>query len=315
MNEILPESQKPVNPESPSAPAGAPDPAPSRVFAPPSGGANPAGQGVSPSLDIYGHSSTRTYSPELNRQQKRLYHRALSWLNYAQGHQKQVLWVMLSSPVGADQSVLAYNHKRLRQEIERKKGFKGLEHLTVRTEEGNGVLHALWAWGARPGERQRQFYISQAWLSETWARISGAPVVWIKKVHDGDRDYKKIARYIVTQYVTEQQGFVNFSWSWWRTFGFPMGAIWSAFKQEFHGKERYFFWRKLMQGEDVIDDNFKRVNLSTIRRFYSRWRDGEAPENSYQEIRRWVGAQALKAPFSSYSLGDMAQTIVESLEG
>jgi hypothetical protein len=61
--------------------------------------------------------------------------------------------------------------------VEREFGFKGIEQFVLETTEGNGVLHMVWAWrGAR------SFYVPQAWLSEQWEKIHGAPVVWVRKM-------------------------------------------------------------------------------------------------------------------------------------
>jgi hypothetical protein len=132
-----------------------------------------------------------------------------------------VLWVTLSTAEGGQADKLTYHHKQLRQRIERQLGFRGLEYYQVRTEEGHGVLHIFWAWRVPDGERARRFWISQEWLSAQWQSLHGAPVVWIKAYQPGHRSRNRLSRYVISQYVQDQSGYVNMCWSWKRSLGFP----------------------------------------------------------------------------------------------
>lgn len=211
--------------------------------------------GGSPSFNnTLSSSNERIWS----RQQKRAYHRFLSLLRYWQAHGYQVLWVMLSTAEGGDGKSLAYNHQILRQRIERKLKYKRLEHCQVRTSEGHGVLHVLWAWRSSPGERGRSFYVGQKWLSEQWEEIHGAKVVWIKRMKLGAGSRRKVSKYCVTQYCAEQEGFEYMSWSWGRTFGFPLVAMWRSFKamwKEVNGSDRkkamYLWWEAFLGGQPL----------------------------------------------------------------
>jgi hypothetical protein len=125
----------------------------------------------------------------------------------------------------------SHRHKRLRQRIESQLGYRGLEYYQVRTSEGHGVLHVFWAWRVPPGERFRRFWISQEWLSAQWEQIHGAPIVWIKAYKPGRRSRNRLSRYVISQYVQDQCGYVNMCWSWKRSLGFPLGAVWGVLRK------------------------------------------------------------------------------------
>lgn len=167
---------------------------------------------------------------EWSRKQKRGYQRIRSLLWFWECHGFQVLWVMLSTAEGGDANKLSYRHKVLRQRMERQLGYEGIEHYQVRTEEGHGVLHIFWAWRPAPGARARRFWIDQRWLADQWNQIHGAPVVWVKAYRPGRRSRNRLSRYVISQYVQDQSGYVNMCWSWKRSLGFPLGAVWNALK-------------------------------------------------------------------------------------
>ena len=110
---------------------------------------------------------------------------------------------------GGNADKLTYRHKQLRQRIERQLGYEGLEYYQVRTEEGHGVLHIFSAWRVPDGERPRRFWISQEWLSAQWEALHGAPIVWIKAYKAGNRSRNRLSRYVISQYVQDQSGYVN----------------------------------------------------------------------------------------------------------
>ena len=171
-------------------------------------------------------SGGRPVRPEWSRKQKRGYQRVRSLLWFWEAHHFQVLWVTLSTAEGGQAEKLTYHHKQLRQRIERQLGFRGLEYYQVRTEEGHGVLHIFWAWRVPDGERARRFWISQEWLSAQWQSLHGAPVVWIKAYQPSHRSRNRLSRYVISQYVQDQCGYVNMCWSWKRSLGFPMRTLW-----------------------------------------------------------------------------------------
>lgn len=173
---------------------------------------------------------------EWSRKQKRGYQRIRSLLWFWECHGFQVLWIMLSTAEGGDASKLSYRHKLIRQRIERQLGYDGIEHYQVRTEEGHGVLHIFWAWRSAPGQRARRFWIDQRWLADQWNQVHGAPVVWVKAYRPGRRSRNRLSRYVISQYVQDQSGYVNMCWSWKRSLGFPIGAVWNTLKGMWRGR-------------------------------------------------------------------------------
>ncbi len=220
-------------------------------------------------------SSAKSTFPVWERQQKRGYHRIQSCLQYWQGNGYQVLWVMLSTANGGNAGNLAYHHQRLRQRIERKLGYQGVQHYQVRTAEGNGVLHAFWAWRAQDGFRQRSFYVKQAWLSRQWHDIHGAPIVWLARVRSGRVSRHELSRYCMAQYVSGQAGYQYMSWSWGRTFGFPLVACWRAFKElwyQFNGNRRlrglYLLWGAFLARGNIPLGGGYGLSMAMVRSGY-----------------------------------------------
>jgi hypothetical protein len=166
---------------------------------------------------------------------------------------------MLSTAKGGDANKLSRHHAELRRRVERVYGFTGLQFFQVQTSEGNGVLHVYWAWKAPEGYRGRPFIIPQAWLSEQWEKIHGAPYVWISRLKLGGRSSRRVTRYVVTQYVVNQEKegqscLVHMSWSWKRTFGFPLVKMWEAFKDTYTGPLRvglFEKWQRFLGGVPV----------------------------------------------------------------
>lgn len=189
----------------------------------------PAVAPSAPSLDKIGQGGT---SPEAQphrptkwtRQQRRLYQRVRSLFTYWESHGYQFLWVCLTTAPGGDASKLAYHHKRIRQQLDRKLDYKGVEFFQVETTEGCGVLHVVWAWKGK-----RSFYVPQDWLSAEWLRIHGASVVWVSRIGKTQTDRDKVGRYCVSQYCADQRGFVRFSYSWWSC-AFPLHTSWERLK-------------------------------------------------------------------------------------
>jgi len=168
--------------------------------------------------------------PVWSRQQKRIFQRTKSLLLYWEGANYDVLWVVLTTSKGGTAKKLAYHHKMLRNRIERKLGYKGVEFLHVETAEGNGVLHVMWAWKRPHGKSRGVFYIDQEWLSQQWQDIHGAAYVFIKRYRGGKPSSTKVSRYLVSQYVSNQDALVRVSWSRLRSLGFPMSRTWQQFK-------------------------------------------------------------------------------------
>ena len=109
-------------------------------------------------------------------------------------------------------------------------------YYQVRTEECHGVLHIFWAWRVPDCERHRRFWIAQPWLSAQWEALHGAPVVWIKAYEAGQRSRNRLSRYVISQYVQDQSGYVNMCWSWKRSLGFPMSTLWEEMRNQWSSR-------------------------------------------------------------------------------
>ncbi len=63
------------------------------------------------------------------------------------------------------------------------------------------------------------------------SRRNGKPstalrVVWIKAYQPSHRYENRLSRYVISQYVQDQCGYVNMCWSWKRSLGFPISRLW-----------------------------------------------------------------------------------------
>lgn len=131
--------------------------------------------------------------------QARAYKRIQSGFIIASNKRESVRFITLTSAVGVrrmskDWGVLV---KRIRRR------FGRFEYCRVSTNEGNGVIHAVY----------RGAYIPQRLLSSMWKQIHHSPVVDIRLV----RPYKGLASYIVNQYVSCQKSSYQrcaTSWEW-----------------------------------------------------------------------------------------------------
>ena len=184
-----------------------------------------------PKSNFSSGSSKKLYKGAWSRKQKRGYQRIRSITTYWREAGYEMSWLMFSTAAGGDASKLAGDHQRIKQAVERHFNFPNIQHFMVQTEEGNGVLHVLWAWRAPKGFRPVSFYVPHAWLSKRWERIHGAKVVWISKVTQTKKSLQRVSHYCISQYVAGQAGYVRMSWSWWRMFGFPLVGAWYLFKK------------------------------------------------------------------------------------
>lgn len=201
--------------------------------------------------------------PQWSRQQKRVYMRTRACFSYWEGHGYQSLWVMLSSSPKSPKGSLSAHHAALRRVVERTFHFNGMEHCTVETTEGHGVLHAIWSWHGPPGS----FYIPQAWLSEQWAKIHAAPYVWIARVRKGQSSGARISRYMVAQYVANQKALVRLSWSW-KIFRLSIVKTWQEFRGSFRGrlgKVGMLLWGKFLSGSPVTLPDRSTWSLDDVR--------------------------------------------------
>jgi hypothetical protein len=201
-----------------------------------------------------------------SRQQKRVYQESMSFLTFWQTHGYGVIWVMLSSAYPGGLETLTRHFQRLREEIERKLGYPGLEFLAVKTREGHGVIHAFLAW-----KGDRLFFIPQPWLSQTWKRIHGAPIVWVAAVKRGGTDRRRLSKYVVNQYLANQNALVRLSSSSMRTFGFGLRRVWAEFRKRTLPVARVPQWSAFLAGERILFGDGSVWDLESVRAGWKTW--------------------------------------------
>jgi hypothetical protein len=213
-------------------------------------------------------TSDATSKAVWSRQQKRGYHRTLSCLGMWRSQGYQMLRVDLTTAGGGDARALAEHHNRLRKRVERL-GFPGIHHFQIKTAEGNGVLHIVWAWKCPDGMRQKRFYVRQSWLSTVWQEIHGARVTWIQSVGTRERDVRGISRYFISQYFAGQSGYEYMSYSWKRAFGFPLVSAWRKFKEmSLSFSDLLRTWYSFLAGE-VVWCGYGGFTMGSLRVAYS----------------------------------------------
>ena len=214
---------------------------------------------------------------EWTRQQKRAFQRLNTVTHYWFSRGYSCNFMTLTSAKGFDlesqkgkRDLITYHHQMLKKRVEKQFGFEGIEHFFVKTAEGNGVLHVLWAWLPPNDSRTRTLYIPQKWLSREWERIHGAPVVWVTKVKHSDGSRRKLTKYMITQYVTNQRGFLNIGWSWKRTLGIPIAGFWKGFIKHYGFKDGVRFWNEFIEGNTILNTESEKVLNLKIASFLYR---------------------------------------------
>ncbi|GAI60637.1 unnamed protein product [marine sediment metagenome] len=169
--------------------------------------------------------------PKWSRQQKRAFHRVMSGVEFHH-HKSRLRFMTLTSPPGSSSLTLQADFRAFKERIKRltplrlvKAGYikaqqlhfyypgKALSsklafnYIAIKTSEGNGVLHILYA-----GD-----FIPQSWLSGNWLALHGA---WNVDIRDTYGSKRGIAGYL-TQYCAGQHKFLRYSWSW--------GWVWQGF--------------------------------------------------------------------------------------
>jgi len=154
------------------------------------------------------------------RKQRRTFHRILSGVTRARnmGERLRVL-TLTSAPDSPGGNLLSQNFQVLRKSVARKFGYR-LEYCRVRTDEGFGVLHVVYRAG-------KKGFLPHSWLKREWNRIHGAKIVYIQELRGNN---KRIARYLVANYVAGHHSFMRQSWSWnWCFRGFV--RLWGRVKR------------------------------------------------------------------------------------
>jgi len=168
----------------------------------------------------------------------------------------------LTTAPGGRADLMGAHFKELLRRISRREGRK-VQYWRLTTVEGNGVIHSLLA-----ASGEKSLYIPFPWLAKQWLRIHGAPRVYLKRYSYGDSSRRKVAKYLVQQYMAGQPAGLRLSCSWRDTFGFPLEATWRLFRDGaiFEGrKDAIVRWRGLLRGETVFIREGVGLNLALLR--------------------------------------------------
>jgi hypothetical protein len=149
---------------------------------------------------------------ELSGKRKRAFHRLVSGFTRARYRGDRLRFMTLTTSVGGSFRILRRDFQVLRKRISREFGFL-VQYWSLRTNEGNGVLHLVFKGG----------FIPQRWLSDAWFSIHGARIVDIRALRGSSR---RLASYLVANYLC-RQSFERMSWSWsWVFRGFC--GVWAS---------------------------------------------------------------------------------------
>jgi hypothetical protein len=154
----------------------------------------------------------------------------ISFTHVCRGGNLKMDFVTLTTAVGGDKEHLARHHQELVRRAERI--FKcRIISIVIRTGEGNGVLHLIWAIESLRFKNNFRVYIPQAWLSKEWEKIHGAHRVDIRLVNSTGQDCKRLSLYCVNQYFAGQSAIERSSYSY-KKLGVTLGKTWAWFKFE-----------------------------------------------------------------------------------
>jgi hypothetical protein len=107
----------------------------------------------------------------------------------------------------------------------------------------------------------------------------------------GRRSLRRVGAYAVAQYVAEQKGYLRMSWSWGRTFGFPMVGCWEVLKRWWRGSVDSLgvvrLWERFLSGLAVpFMPGGLPWDMAGVRLLYRRWR-GEVWRKSFVWASPW----------------------------
>ena len=184
----------------------------------------------------------RSGEGEWTKRDKKRFRQILSWEKEARGRSCQLLRMDLTSlPFGHEnlkEGTIQDHFTELRRLIEKKIGSK-LEFYKVHTGEGpgEGVYHLILS-----VEKERAVFIPKDWLSATWEKLHGAPIVSVKRMGHSRRDLKNVAMYFVAQYLGGgQRAVFRVSWSWWRA-RVSIEKGWQSIKKEWLKRSEISTW-------------------------------------------------------------------------
>lgn len=111
------------------------------------------------------------------------------------------------------------------------------EYLKVNTNEGNGVIHAIY----------RGSYLPYNYLVDNWQDIHNSWEINIQRIDDLKKSDKNVASYIVNQYITNQDKATYTRYSQSKQWIFPnYSVLWSNMKRSFKPPELYNYWDKII---------------------------------------------------------------------
>jgi len=119
----------------------------------------------------------------------------------------RAFFLTVTSAPDSDPDLLRLHFQYLRHRIAKHLGIPRplLEYICVSTREGHGVIHSVIGVPASVVPRSGHlvpFDTLQAW----WKEIHGAFMVNVKAIRRTSTDRRKVAGYIVAQYLANQQG-------------------------------------------------------------------------------------------------------------
>lgn len=182
---------------------------------------------------------------------RRWYQRLLSGATHhqAMGHQLRVITLTTSPEARAARGLdLNDSFQVLAKRIKRKWGIR-FDYWKLRTSEGNGVLHIIYAGS----------FIPVTWLKQNWIEIHRSPIVFIQKLR-GKR--KRMINYLMGHYLPAHAGdagiYSRMSWSWgWVFRGFAGAWRW-FWRRGPTMTDTIVEWNKLMRRGDPLT-SYKRM--------------------------------------------------------
>jgi len=190
------------------------------------------------------HDKKNGFVSNWSKKQRHGYHRVLSGVKKGIYNNERLRLLTLTNKTWNNR--LNRNFQALKQRI-RRAGYR-FEYWKCRTSEGGGVLHIVY----------RGDFIPQDYISECWYEITGDSfVVDIREINYDD--YKRVARYVVSQHFTAGQGnlYVRSSWSWgWVCKGFV--KVWKEIVCVYANSRGMKYcidvWDRWLMGSVVPDD-------------------------------------------------------------
>lgn len=162
----------------------------------------------------------------------------------------RLFFLTLTSSLKRGIKFLAVDWDLLVKRVRRELRFK-FEFFKIITCEGNGVIHAIFRCS------KTDFSLYQGWSYEAihayfsclWNELHFAPIVWVTECYKIGGNYKKLVRYLVSQYVI-RQSFLHLGYSG----GWCFKGFVKRFKDLIHRlgfKMALVAWRFLLTLEDI----------------------------------------------------------------